>query len=60
MLHAVELSLLILVLSIVSAIVGIPGIAEKWMLWILLAGGASGEHRAFCCDHGLVAVAVIP
>ncbi len=36
MLHAVELSLLILVLSIVSAIVGIPGIAEKWMLWILM------------------------
>lgn len=36
MLHAVELSLLILVLSIVSAIVGTPGIAEKWMIWILL------------------------
>lgn len=36
MLHAVELSLVILVLSIASAIVGVPGIAEKWMLWILL------------------------
>ncbi|MFL4474812.1 CDP-alcohol phosphatidyltransferase family protein [Paeniglutamicibacter sp. MACA_103] len=36
MLHAVELSLLILVLSVVSAVVGVPGIAEKWMLWILL------------------------
>lgn len=36
MLHAVELSLLILVLSVVSLIAGTPGIAEKWMLWILL------------------------
>ncbi|ASN39615.1 transferase [Arthrobacter sp. 7749] len=36
MLHAVELSLLILVLSVVSVIAGTPGIAEKWMLWILL------------------------
>ncbi|PQZ92256.1 transferase [Arthrobacter sp. MYb227] len=36
MLHAVELSLVILLMSIVSEIIGIPGIAEKWMIWILL------------------------
>ncbi|MGL3806087.1 CDP-alcohol phosphatidyltransferase family protein [Paeniglutamicibacter sp. R2-26] len=36
MLHAVELSLLILLMSIVSLLVGTPGIAEKWMIWILL------------------------
>ena len=36
MLHAVELSLVILACAIVSALVGIPGIAEKWMIWILL------------------------
>ncbi|MGP5523884.1 CDP-alcohol phosphatidyltransferase family protein [Glutamicibacter arilaitensis] len=36
LLHAVELSLIILACSIVSAIVGTSGIAEKWMIWILL------------------------
>ncbi|GAA1497680.1 CDP-alcohol phosphatidyltransferase family protein [Paeniglutamicibacter kerguelensis] len=36
MLHAVELSLLILLMSIVSLVVGTPSIAEKWMIWILL------------------------
>lgn len=36
MLHAVELSLVILALSIVSAIVGVPGVAEKWLIWILM------------------------
>lgn len=36
LLHAVELSLLILACSIVSEILGMPGAAEKWMIWILL------------------------
>ncbi|GAA2964934.1 CDP-alcohol phosphatidyltransferase family protein [Glutamicibacter bergerei] len=36
MLHAVELSLVILACAIISALVGVPGIAEKWMIWILL------------------------
>lgn len=36
MLHAVELSLLILLMSIISLIAGVPGLAEKWMIWILL------------------------
>ncbi|MFJ2351703.1 CDP-alcohol phosphatidyltransferase family protein [Glutamicibacter sp. NPDC087673] len=36
LLHAVELSLIILGCSIISVIVGIPGVAEKWMIWILL------------------------
>ncbi|MGP5153562.1 CDP-alcohol phosphatidyltransferase family protein [Glutamicibacter ardleyensis] len=36
MLHAVELSLVILACAIISALVGEPGIAEKWMIWILL------------------------
>lgn len=36
MLHAVELSLVILALSIVSAIIGVPGMAEKWLIWILM------------------------
>ncbi|MFI8413137.1 CDP-alcohol phosphatidyltransferase family protein [Paeniglutamicibacter gangotriensis] len=36
MLHAVELSLVILALSIVSAIVGVPGLAEKWLIWMLM------------------------
>lgn len=36
LLHAVELSLIILVCSVISAIVGNPGLAEKWMIWILL------------------------
>ncbi len=36
LLHAVELSLLILVCSIISALAGAPGLAEEWMIWILL------------------------
>ncbi|MGP5256864.1 CDP-alcohol phosphatidyltransferase family protein [Glutamicibacter ardleyensis] len=36
MLHAVELSLVILACAIISALVDVPGIAEKWMIWILL------------------------
>ncbi|WP_418909145.1 CDP-alcohol phosphatidyltransferase family protein [Glutamicibacter endophyticus] len=36
LLHAVELSLLILACSIISAILGEPGLGEKWMIWILL------------------------
>ena len=36
MLHAVELSLLVLLMSVVSMVVGTPGVAEKWMIWILL------------------------
>ncbi|MGZ2225015.1 CDP-alcohol phosphatidyltransferase family protein [Glutamicibacter nicotianae] len=36
LLHAVELSLIILACSFVSAITGVPGVAEKWMIWILL------------------------
>jgi len=36
LLHAVELSLLILAASIVSALLGVPGLGEQWMLWILL------------------------
>ncbi|WP_404290902.1 CDP-alcohol phosphatidyltransferase family protein [Glutamicibacter arilaitensis] len=36
MLHAVELSLVILACAIISALAGAPGIAEKWMIWILL------------------------
>jgi len=36
LLHAVELSLIILVCSIISALAGTPGMAEKWMIWILL------------------------
>ncbi|WP_121866715.1 CDP-alcohol phosphatidyltransferase family protein [Glutamicibacter nicotianae] len=36
LLHAVELSLIILGCSIISMIAGAPGIAEKWMIWILL------------------------
>ncbi|MGP5587342.1 CDP-alcohol phosphatidyltransferase family protein [Glutamicibacter ardleyensis] len=36
MLHAVELSLVVLACAIISALVGEPGLAEKWMIWILL------------------------
>lgn len=36
MLHAVELSILILLMSVISLVAGVPGIAEKWMIWILL------------------------
>ncbi|MBM6621182.1 CDP-alcohol phosphatidyltransferase family protein [Micrococcaceae bacterium RIT802] len=36
LLHAVELSLLILAASIISALVGQPGTAESWLLWVLL------------------------
>ncbi|MGP5227063.1 CDP-alcohol phosphatidyltransferase family protein [Arthrobacter rhombi] len=36
LLHAVELSLLFLTASIVSALVGQPGAAEGWLLWALL------------------------
>ena len=36
MLHAVELSILILLMSIISLIAGMPGVAEKWMIWVLL------------------------
>ncbi|WP_141363162.1 CDP-alcohol phosphatidyltransferase family protein [Glutamicibacter uratoxydans] len=36
LLHAVELSLIILACSVVSAVAGVPGLAEKWMIWILL------------------------
>lgn len=36
LLHAVELSLIILACSVISTLVGVPGIAEKWMIWILL------------------------
>lgn len=36
LLHAVELSLLIVVAAMVSAIIGHPGIAESWLLWVLL------------------------
>ncbi|MCW4466204.1 CDP-alcohol phosphatidyltransferase family protein [Glutamicibacter sp. MNS18] len=36
LLHAVELGLVILACAVVSAILGTPGIAEKWMIWILL------------------------
>lgn len=36
LLHAVELSLVILACAVVSVILGTPGIAEKWMIWILL------------------------
>lgn len=36
LLHAVELSLLILGTSIVSAFIGQPGTAEGWLLWALL------------------------
>ncbi|MGP5396823.1 CDP-alcohol phosphatidyltransferase family protein [Arthrobacter rhombi] len=35
LLHAVELSLLILVASVVSLIVGSPGLIEFWVLWLL-------------------------
>lgn len=36
LLHAVELSLLILVAAIVSAAIGQTGTAEGWLLWLLL------------------------
>jgi Phosphatidylglycerophosphate synthase len=36
LLHAVELGLLILVASIVSAFIDQPGTAESWMLWAML------------------------
>ncbi|NAZ17487.1 CDP-alcohol phosphatidyltransferase family protein [Glutamicibacter soli] len=36
LLHAVELSLIILLCSVISAALGSPGSAEKWMIWILL------------------------
>ena len=36
LLHAVELSLIILACSIISAVSGSPGLAEKWLIWILL------------------------
>lgn len=36
MLHAVELSLVILVCAIISDLLGEPGLAEKLMIWILL------------------------
>lgn len=36
LLHAVELSLIILFCSIISAMLGVPGVAEKWLIWILL------------------------
>lgn len=36
LLHAVELSLLIFVCAVVSAILHHPGLGEKWMIWILL------------------------
>lgn len=36
LLHAVELSLLIFGCSMVSALIGTPGSAEKWMIWVLL------------------------
>ncbi|MBB2997422.1 phosphatidylglycerophosphate synthase [Paeniglutamicibacter cryotolerans] len=36
MLHAVELSMLILLMSILSALIGTPGVAEAWMLIVLL------------------------
>ncbi|MGP5727176.1 CDP-alcohol phosphatidyltransferase family protein [Arthrobacter rhombi] len=35
LLHAVELSLLFLAASIVSLIVGSPGLIESWVLWLL-------------------------
>ncbi|MGP4981670.1 CDP-alcohol phosphatidyltransferase family protein [Glutamicibacter arilaitensis] len=36
LLHAVELSLIIFGCSILSMILGSPGFAEKWMIWILV------------------------
>ncbi|WP_313814389.1 CDP-alcohol phosphatidyltransferase family protein [Glutamicibacter sp.] len=36
LLHAVELSLIVLACAIISALAGVPGLAEKWMIWILL------------------------
>lgn len=36
LLHAVELSLLILACSVVSALLDQPGLGEKWLIWILL------------------------
>lgn len=36
LLHAVELSLLILVASVISVLIDQPGAAESWMLWALL------------------------
>jgi len=36
LLHAVELSLLVLAVSIVSAVLAQPGLAESWLLWALL------------------------
>lgn len=35
-LHAVELSLIILACAVISSVLGSPGVAEKWMIWILL------------------------
>ncbi|WP_431711905.1 CDP-alcohol phosphatidyltransferase family protein [Glutamicibacter uratoxydans] len=36
LLHAVELSLVILACAVISALLGMPGVAEKWMIWVLL------------------------
>lgn len=36
LLHAVELSLLILACSVISAVLGQPVLGEKWLIWILL------------------------
>ncbi|MFJ2617825.1 CDP-alcohol phosphatidyltransferase family protein [Glutamicibacter sp. NPDC087344] len=36
LLHAVELSLIILACAVISAILGEPGSAEKWIIWVLL------------------------
>lgn len=35
LLHAVELSLLVLACSVVTVMLGEPGLGEKWMIWIL-------------------------
>lgn len=35
-LHAVELSLIILACAFISSVLNSPGVAEKWMIWILL------------------------
>ena len=36
LLHAVELSLVIMACAVISSLVGTPAVGEKWMIWILL------------------------
>ena len=50
MLHAVELSLIFLAASIVSALIDKPVIAEAWVMWILLVATLGVNIGHFCAQ----------